>query len=431
MKRNNSLRCAPKTPSLARIFGFILMSAGLVSPPQAWGQDSKTDAPSALRESDVIRLALDHAPGARTADAQEKVAAASVLGAGLPSNPSLVWARESVNTGSTGARGSQDLLGLSVPIEVARPRAAHTFARSQGAWTRAESALARNDIVLEAVLSYYDVSEATIRVEILSTTVVNLDEATQILERREATGAASGYERARLAIESELSRSRLAQAETRRQSEMVRLAALLGRRLETMEVVADLKLMADGQENKLAGTNVQTRESLQLAQQSETLAARATRDARLTWFPRIELAGGLKRANAEGLTGHGYFLGLDLDIPVFDRGQGDRSRAAAQRVLAVARTEALSRRIDMERQSALITFRKAREELERFETVTSTHVEQLLRAVQSGYQEGQRTIVELVDAQRAQTDVALWRLELLSSAKRAEVRLRSAAGELK
>jgi outer membrane protein TolC len=55
----------------------------------------------------------------------------------------------------------------------------------------------------------------------------------------------------------------------------------------------------------------------------------------------------------------------------------------------------------------------------------------MVRAAQRGYGEGERTVTELVDAQRAQTEVALRRLELIALAKRAEVDLRSATGELK
>jgi outer membrane protein TolC len=140
----------------------------------------------------------------------------------------------------------------------------------------------------------------------------------------------------------------------------------------------------------------------------------------------------MKRANNLGAaSGYGYVIGVSLNIPLFDHGQAQRQQAEAQRSLATARSEALTRTIGAEVQNALATYRTAREELSRFEAQTSGQIDALLAAAQSGYREGERTIVELLDAQRAQTDVAERRLSLLGSAKRAEARLRAAAGDLR
>ena len=128
--------------------------------------------------------------------------------------------------------------------------------------------------------------------------------------------------------------------------------------------------------------------------------------------------------------GYGYIVGVSIDLPLFDRGQALRAEARAQRSLAQARSEALARAIDSDITGARATFRSARQELERFESQTSSQVERMLTAAQSGYREGARSIVELVDAQRAQAEVAERRLCLLGAAKRAEARLRAAAGDL-
>ena len=56
-------------------------------------------------------------------------------------------------------------------------------------------------------------------------------------------------------------------------------------------------------------------------------------------------------------------------------------------------------------------------------------LERLQRAAESGYREGQRSVVELLDAQRTHTRVALRRLELLHAARGAQVALRAATGE--
>jgi outer membrane protein TolC len=77
-----------------------------------------------------------------------------------------------------------------------------------------------------------------------------------------------------------------------------------------------------------------------------------------------------------------------------------------------------------------VAYTTAQVELERFERATSKQVEALLTAAQSGYREGERSIVELLDAQRTVIEVEERRLTLLLQAKQAEARVRAAAGVL-
>ena len=105
----------------SRSVAFCLFFASTWAVSSAFGQSANVGSP--LREADVIRLAREAAPGALVAEAQEKAAALELRGAGLHTNPALVFARESVNSGPQAGRGSQDLVGLSGPLDVARPRA--------------------------------------------------------------------------------------------------------------------------------------------------------------------------------------------------------------------------------------------------------------------------------------------------------------------
>lgn len=410
----------------------------------ASGQNANIGAP--LRESDVIRLARDAAPGALIAEAQEKTADLELRAAGLHPNPALVFARESVKSGPQAGRGSQDLFGVNVPIDVARPRAERALLASQSAWRRVEASLARTEAILQAVLAYYEVGLAEARVVALSSAVENLEEAARVLERRKAAGTVSGYERARLNIEKELGQSQLTEAQALAQAARIYLAVLLGRDARSLDVEVDLSLRApenaempgsgSGEKQDSALNTKEflsiSNESMRRAHESESLSRKASDRASLTWFPEIELGAGVKRANNAGSAdGFGYFVGANLSLPFFDRGQGERARAEAEQVMMSARSEALGRNIAAEVQSTLIGYRRASEELERFDQATSQHIEELLSAVQGGYREGERTIVELLDAQRARTEVTLRHLSLLATAKRAEVRLRSATGELK
>ncbi len=437
-----------KTPSAARRVTFQMLLSALCLAPVATAQTTEptaqTTEPTAqttptapgevgtpLSEADVIRLALTRTPTAVVATATEALADARTRTAAPLANPQLNWHRETVQSGPSGSQGAEDTLSASIPIDLVRRRATRALVASEGAWLHAEASLSRTTAVLDAVLAYYDLVIAERRVEVLAQAVSNLDEAARVLQRREEAGNASGYESSRLAIASELIRSHLAEARGTHQGARARLAALLGIPTESLRSDGTLALVSSADGSALAQTRGESRPALQQARESLRLAGEAGEHAEWAWLPALEIEGGVKRASDAGAaSGYGYVVGVSLSLPVFDHGQAEQEQARAQQTLATARSEALARTFDADAQSALVTFRAASQELSRFDAQTAGHVDALLRAAQSGYREGERTIVELLDAQRAQTEVAERRLALLQEAKRAEARLRAAAGEL-
>lgn len=425
---------SPKTPRASRRLRLCLALGLLGAPQVAAAQSSETAAPRAtatLSEADVINMARARSPAAEVANATDGFADARTGTAGLLPNPSLSWGRETVETGPAVWQDSHDILIATLPIDIARPLATRSLAASEGAWARAEASLSRTDGILSALLAYYDVVLSDRYVAVLSQAAENLEEAARILARREAAGSASGYESVRLGIARELSRSHLAEASGALESAKVRLAALLGVRAESLRVASALDLIPVGEEAALGRERGESRPVMLQARESLRFAAEAEDRADWAWLPTLELGGGVKRANNSGAdNGYGYVVGVALSIPVFDHGQAQRAQAGAQLALARARCEALTRGIDADVQSALVTFRMARAELLSFEARTSGQIEALLAAAQSGYREGERTVVELLDAQRAQTEIDERRLTLLGTAKRAEARLRAAAGDL-
>jgi outer membrane protein, heavy metal efflux system len=380
-----------------------------------------------LAEADVIRMARSRSPGAAVANATDALADARTRTAAPLANPSVSWVRETIETGPV---GSQDIVTVALPIDLARPLATRSLVAAQGAWMRAEASLSRTDAVLGAVGAYYDAVLAEARVEVLARAVANLEEAARVLARREAAGTASGYESTRLAIGRELARSQLEEARGAVTSAGARLAVMLGVRPETLQVPTSLTLLSAREEAGLARAGGVPPEAVRHARESQRRAGEARERAGWAWLPTLELGGGIKHVSDLG-GGTGYVIGVSLGFPIFDRGQALRAEAQAQEALSAARSEALTRSLDAEVQIARATFRTARHELERFEAQTTEQVEALLTAAQSGYREGERSIVELLDAQRAQTDVAERRLRLLGTAKHAEARLRAAAGDLR
>ncbi|MCB9749629.1 MAG: TolC family protein [Myxococcales bacterium] len=231
-------------------------------------------------------------------------------------------------------------------------------------------------------------------------------------------------------IASELTRSQLAETRGVERASRARLAYLLNLDERGLVVDANLTLAAVPDKAAITRAGTTTREAVTHARAAAKAAETARARARWTWLPTLSLGGGPKFARIPEQA-YGYALGVSLSLPVFNNGQRFRAEARAQRALAVTRAEALTRTIAGEIESLYATYETARAELVRFDRATARDVEGLLTAAQSGYTEGERTIVELLDAQRARTAVAERRLELLLNAKRAELRVRAAGGMLR
>ncbi len=411
-----------KNPSLNRRLGplgctiAVLLFGGAAS--------AAPDGP--LQEADVIRLARASSPAAIVSAATGAFAEARTRTAGRFANPSLSWVRETVQTG---AGSAEDIVSARLPISIMRPLTTRSLAASSGAWMRAQAAQAKSEAVLQALLMYYEATLAAQRIEVLKSSVANLDEAARVLAHREAVGSASGYESTRLSIERELGRSRLRRAEDQLKVLKAQLVAQLGLPPGPIEIAANLVLLSTANQAALAERGWAAREAVKQAKAAQRLASEATGRAGWAWLPTLQLQAGLKHVDQTG-GGYGYVAGVSLGLPLFDYGQALKAQAEAQHNLSTARADALSRTFNSELLSAMATLSSARTELQRFESKTSQPVKALLAAAHSGYREGERSIVELLDAQRAQTEVAQRRLTLLGAAKRAEARLRAATGDL-
>lgn len=167
-------------------------------------------AQSPLSADEVAQLAREQAPAIRLANAQARRAEARAAATGLWPNPSIEFERSQTFEG--GDR-SEDTVSLELPLISGRQAASRSIAAVDS--SRAD--LARDVIcaatVADAVRLFYQVLAAQRGVAILRDAQGQLDDAQRVLESREAAGETSGYASARLALEVELARSQLAEAE--------------------------------------------------------------------------------------------------------------------------------------------------------------------------------------------------------------------------
>lgn len=405
----------PKTPMQARIYALttLLLLTPAATSAQTW--DAQT----------VAELAAERAPRVRAAAARERLARGAIEGAGLRDNPSVGWERQEAFDPNAQA---QDVVTARVPLDLSgRPDARRALAEVDAELASGAAERERLDAVAVALAAFYRALAASRRVAILERAQEALDEATRVLEQRREAGESSGYARARMELEAELGRSRLAQARLDARAQRDALAGLLGEPgAPTLrgELAPEAPPALDVVLGRLAH-----RPDVAALERAADRASDAAGAADLAWIPRIDLEAGYNRVDGP-VPGHGYALGIGIEVPLFDHGQGERARAQAARDAASELRSATTQRAHAEARVAHARLTALLAERERFASVTGESTEVLLRAATSGYREGERTLVELLDARRASVETSERGLQLEMAARLAHIALRRATGEL-
>lgn len=376
-----------------------------------------------LTEADVIRLSAAKNADIAVARAEALAVSARETEAGLYPNPSIEWEREHF-PGSDGSL--EDTWSVTLPIDISGRRSAlSSFARSETHAASAEALRSRSAGTVRALETFYAALSVDARIEVERRAVQRLGEFVRVLGRRQEEGTASGYDRARLEIELGLAENGLRHSEVEAEALRTELVLLLG---------LDRPPSALSGSATNSGSNVGEKQahrppSVEMERRSAQEARAAAESAGSAWVPVVSVQGGAKALQTGGATRYGYQAGVAVDIPLFSRGQEVGERARAHEQLANARVRAMERAQRFETLRAKQRLSRTRQELERFTEATGERLERLGRASEAGYREGTRTMAELLDAERARSEVELRKIELAATVKRAELALRAASGE--
>lgn len=391
----------------------ILLGAALSSPSLAGAQ--------AWTEREVVARARESAPAVLVARGEAELAEAAREGAGLWPNPSIAWTRQHVLQAPV---SGQDILQLDVPIVLGgRLSADRELARSASHFARAQAELSEREAIAAVVDRFYVALAAQERAALREASLTDLEEALRVLARRAESGAIPGTELARLTLEVELARSRVASDRSEAAAARIELAAAIGAERAPGALEGTLATA------ELAAVDVEAHAAVQRARDAERAAEDARGAAELAWIPDVTLTGGVDLETDPNLRG-GYVVGLRIELPFGSNGQGQRAEARARAALSAALAESLAAALRARIDSSRARLEAARAELARFDAASSESAQILVRGTRASYGEGRATLYELLDAQRAAYEVSVRRLELALEAKRAEVMLRATAGEL-
>ena len=278
----------------------------------------------------------------------------------------------------------------------------------------------------EVRYAFTDLVLAQEREATLQQGLIKLQDVVRILHLREEAGEGSTFHRMRVERElvdweAEMGSARVARAEAQG-----RLVPYLGPDVVPVSLVASGRLdpgarlppLAMLVEQALSNRLDYRSTALSIAQfDAERRAAERRR------LPTPLISGGSKRSSVGETTKAGYVFSVDLAIPLFDRGQSAAAVARAQMTRAEAEAASLRLRIEADVRTAHAALVLRDEQADRYRQSVAETAEPLAEIGRIGYQEGELSILELLDAERQALEARLAALDLSALARRAAIEL--------
>jgi multidrug efflux system outer membrane protein len=405
----------------------ILVCVGMlfVLPCSAQPSDP-LESPRALTEHDALARFVTSDPRIRVLNARIEEIRASQADRALWPNPSATFSRESV----LGAHDTFLLGRQEFPVSGRRDRL-QTAGRLAVDAAQAEAQSELVQLQAEVREAYAALLLAQEREEAFQGSIEALQKLVGILRTREEEGEGSTYDRMRgqrALVDLEAERSLAAGDRARAQG---RLAGYLGPGHTPEHLVAADSLHPTGPPPPLPALIAQALANRGEYRASERSIARFDAEhaaATRLQIPTPTLTGGLKRSDLGGNTRSGYQISIDLSIPVFSRGQAATALATAQKARAQAEAEWWRLHIEAEVRGAYNVARIQGDRMMRYQESATAIAEPLARIGRVGYEEGELSILELLDADRQALDARLRILDLAAAARRAAIELDRAIG---
>jgi outer membrane protein TolC len=398
----------------------------LLSSPHLWAQPNPSAKVQRLTEGDAVARFLANDPRVRALNARiEEVRATQAERTQWP-NPSATFSRESV-------LNAHDIFLLARQEFPISGRRGHLQTAGRFAIDAAQAIARFERIELQADVreAYTALLSAQQREIAFDGAIDALEKLISVLRAREEGGEGSTYDRMRgqrALIDLEAERSLAAADRAQAQG---RLASYLGPDTPPGALVAAESSMTTVSqpplpaliELALANRGDYRASEFSLARfEAERAAA-----SRLQ-IPTPTLTGGLKQSDFGGTTSSGYQVSVDLTIPLFSRGQAATALATAQKGRAQAEAESWRIQIEAEVGAAYNVARIQQDRLTRYQESATAIAEPLAKIGRVAYEEGELSILELLDADRQALDARLRILDLAAAARRAAIELDRAIG---
>ncbi len=416
---------------------FRLLALLLAGITPAGAQQSAQDSTSpaiVVSLQEVLRLVREVSPRLALERLNIRGAEANRITAGAHPNPTVNYGQYRPQSGARtlfdGNRQEQATLELPLLLNGQRAARIEKAEREIDA-ARARVAAGASTLAAEAGAAFIALLAVQEKTTQLSSALDELTRLRNLVSARADLGAASRYDVTRLEVEVGSFRTKLADAEADIADRSGNLAALLG--IANWQPKADgrlVALMTDGEIADYSSAHALSSPAARAAMEDEKVAHSAVYLARRERTPGVSLGAG--HTWTSNPFGAANFLGLTVEIPLFDtrRGPLAKAEAEAEASAATLRRELATAEVSaqLQRYANVVAARKAA--VQRFEKDAAGRLPLLKEMSEHAYRLGRGSIFELLDALRSRHELYQTRIDLTSALCEARLRYLAIGGHL-
>ena len=401
----------------ARRVGLLLSACAL---------SSATFAQGALTEQESVRRGLARPDLAASIEATLDAARGDVAEAGRWANPTLSLQRESIGTGRE--RSVERTYQLSQQFDVAGKRGLRRGAAQQrlGA-TLADTEQRRRELAGDIRTRYY---EALYRQQLVATVGEwerRMDGIAQTVDKLHKGGDVAGYDRRRIALERASVQTRRSVEQAHYDKVRLQLAAIIGENNGVARLDGEL-LPPDAPTLEAMLAQLGALPALRALEQRAGAFELDRQAANREWIPDVTIGVGPRIESSALARERGNTVNVSLPLPLFDRNQGGRQKAAAQSAAARSEANLLRARMEGDLRGGWQQARQLGTAARAYREQAGIASQDLVRIAEASYRGGESGILELLDAYRAafEADSRAW--ELAWNARQAAIELDIIAG---
>lgn len=339
-------------------------------------------------------------------------------------NPSLFYERETLEGGGVLQDSRERTIGLAAPLDFIWKRGSRIEAADQrGKFSLLQFEEQRRQLSREVAILFVEFEANRLESERHEAVHAALDRVKSVARASVTSGDAAPtlLQRVDLAIGRHAFEENHLQ--TNRLSILGRFAALLANdnavpnssnfSLESPHFQDEFQA---GETARLNRPDLKAAEALLAWKQAEQTAVRRE------GLPEVSLEAGRKEDNAGR---DGLFLGLAIELPVFDRNQAASGLAAARSRQAEIAYHQARRLIEAEARSAFVRWQKLNDNWLRLSSglEVTRNAESLLAAAEASFEAGEYTLLEYLDTVEAYLEAAEQEIELQMSLRLAVIDL--------
>jgi outer membrane protein, heavy metal efflux system len=377
---------------------------------------------SALTEAEAVRRGLSHPQFQAMQESSVGEALGASAAAGRWANPEIELGRERVD--GSGGRGEETDVWIRQRLDLAGVRARERDA----AQTLVVAARARVDMVdreqaREIRRRFYDALAADALLGLAVDWRDRLDVLVAAAVRRVDAGDASRYELLRFQKELSVVKAELLERQAAAASARQRLFAMIGG-----EPVSLSGTLLPPAMDPAMGPGLLVDHPLLRALDAESESAQLSSEAasRRRW-PALTLGAGWRTVDEAGHSADGGMFMLGVEIPVFDRGTGERDAASSRARRSTAERWLTEERLAADVRSALGELQARRAGA----LLLDDHVAEetsFLSIAEAAYEAGEISVAELIDAHRTELAVARERIVRARLARESYIELQYFGG---